>query len=62
MPSGYNKGDAYEQVIFNILQHKGFLSPNATRAGAGTGVDIKFLHNSGEHNLEVKLDLKADYR
>ncbi|MFY7804681.1 MAG: hypothetical protein ACOVQ7_14765 [Limnoraphis robusta] len=61
MPSGYNKGDAYEQVIFNILQQKGFLSPNATRAGAGTGVDIKFLHNSGEHNLEVKLDLNADY-
>ncbi|WP_413164288.1 hypothetical protein ACL6C3_00360 [Capilliphycus salinus ALCB114379] len=61
MALGYNKGDAYEQLIFNILQQKGFLSPNATRAGAGTGVDIKFLHNSGEHNLEVKLDLNADY-
>jgi len=59
--SGYNEGDQYEQIIFDILKNRGFLSPNATRAGAGSGTDIKFLYKSNEYNLEVKLDLKADF-
>lgn len=58
---GYNKGDIYEHTIFLILQTKKILSKDSTRAGAGGGADIKFLHKSQECNLEVKLDLKADY-
>jgi len=61
MLSGYNKGDSYEQRIFDILQSRQILSPTSNRAGAGGGADLKFLHLSQEHNLEVKLDLKADY-
>jgi hypothetical protein len=58
---GYNRGDSYERVIFDIFQQKGLLSPNSTRAGAGGGPDIRFIHNSRESRLEVKLDLRADY-
>ncbi|OIP70539.1 MAG: hypothetical protein AUK43_08825 [Oscillatoriales cyanobacterium CG2_30_40_61] len=61
MTSGYNKGDIYEQKIFEILQNRNLLSPNSNRAGAGGGADLKFIHLSQEYNLEVKLDLKADY-
>jgi hypothetical protein len=43
---GYNRGDSYEEIIFNILQKKQLLAPNSSRAGAGTGTDIKFIHHS----------------
>lgn len=58
---GYNKGDNYEQNIFDLLDARGLLVLNSTRAGAGNSTDIKFLHNLQEYNLEVKLDLEADY-
>ncbi|EKD07065.1 hypothetical protein [Limnospira platensis] len=58
---GYNKGDSYESVIFEILKQKGLLPNDSERAGAGGGVDIQFLYRSRLCNLEVKLDLKADY-
>lgn len=58
---GYNKGDSYESVIFEIFKKKGLLPHNFARAGAGGGVDIQFLYRSRLCNLEVKLDLKADY-
>ncbi len=59
--AGYNKGDEYENTIFDILTEKKLIAPNSTRGGAGNQPDIKFLYNSQENNLEVKLDLSADY-
>ncbi|MFN5862418.1 MAG: hypothetical protein ACK451_10625 [Pseudanabaena sp.] len=58
---GYNKGDNYEQNIFDLLSSKGLIATGSTRGGAGNATDIKFLYNSQEYNLEVKLDLEADY-
>ena len=58
---GYNKGDNYEQNIFDLLSSKGLIALNSTRGGAGNATDIKFIHNFHEYNLEVKLDLEADY-
>ena len=58
---GYNKGDNYEQNIFDLLTSKGLIATGSTRGGAGNATDIKFPHNFQEYNLEVKLDLEADY-
>ena len=58
---GYNKGDNYEQNIFDLLTSKGLIATGTSRGGAGNLTDIKFLHNSQQYNLEVKLDLGADY-
>jgi len=58
---GYNKGDNYEQNIFDLLNERGLIYPNSTRGGAGNSADIKFLSNLQKNNLEVKLDLEADY-
>ena len=58
---GYNKGDNYEQNIFDLLTARGLIAIGSTRAGAGNTTDIKFLHDFQEYNLEVKLDLEADY-
>jgi hypothetical protein len=58
---GYNKGDNYEQNIFDLLTSKGLIAIGSARGGAGNATDIKFLHNFQEYNLEVKLDLEADY-
>ncbi|NJL91273.1 MAG: hypothetical protein HC916_16940 [Coleofasciculaceae cyanobacterium SM2_1_6] len=58
---GYNKGDSYEQNIFYLLAAKQLIKTDSIRAGAGNSTDIKFLYNLQEYNLEVKLDLEADY-
>jgi hypothetical protein len=58
---GYNKGDNYEQNIFDLLTAKGLIVIGSTRGGAGNLTDIKFLFDFQECNLEVKLDLDADY-
>lgn len=58
---GYNKGDNYEQSIFDLLSSKGLIATGSTRGGAGNATDIKFLYDSQKYNLEVKLDLDADY-
>lgn len=58
---GYNKGDNYEQNIFDLLTARGLIAIGSTRGGVGNATDIKFLHNFQEYNLEVKLDLEADY-
>lgn len=57
----YNKGDLYEQTIFEILQNKKLIPENFLRAGAGGGADVKFVYKSQSYNLEVKADLNADY-
>ena len=57
----YNRGDAYEQKLFEALENKGVLAPGTHRAGAGTGPDLKFSHRTRIYNLEAKLDLKADF-
>ena len=58
---GYNKGDSYEEKIFQILESKKMLAPEAKRGGSSQKPDILFLHQSRPNSLEVKLDLKADY-
>ena len=58
---GYNKGDRYEEKIFEILQKRNLLSPEAKRGGSSSKPDLIFLHQSRPSFLEVKLDLKADY-
>ena len=58
---GYNKGDNYEQNIFDLLTSKGLIAIGSARGGAGSATDIKFLYNFQEYNLEAKLDLEADY-
>lgn len=57
----YNEGDAYEREIYEICEQRGVLLPGFTRAGAGGGIDIKLQHYGRATNLEVKLDLRADY-
>jgi len=58
---GYNKGDTYEEKIFDIFKNKGLLKPGTLRAGAGGKPDIMFLHNGKEYNLEAKENQGADY-
>ena len=50
---GYNKGDTYEQEIFERLAAKNLIVIDSTRGGSGNLADIKFLHNFQEINLEV---------
>ena len=59
--TGYNDGDTYEKAIYEICNKKGILPKNFSRAGAGQGVDIKFVHLNKIVNLEVKLDCRTDY-
>ena len=58
---GYNKGDDYEQNIFDVLNSRRLIVLNSARGGAGNAADIRFIHNLQEQNLEVKLNLDADY-
>jgi hypothetical protein len=58
---GYNNGDIYEQTIFDILKAKRLIVVGSSRGGAGNKADIEFLHNGLPNNLEVKLNLKADF-
>ncbi|MFH1224233.1 MAG: hypothetical protein V1676_00335 [Candidatus Diapherotrites archaeon] len=57
----YNKGDAYEDKVVEIMRERGVLAPGFQRAGAGGGVDAIFIHGGNKYNLEIKADLKADY-
>lgn len=59
--TGYNKGDTYEGIIFDLLTTKGLIALNSKRGGAGNQPDISFVHDNRQTNLEVKLDLEADY-
>lgn len=58
---GYNKGDSYEELVLEICRKKGIVPHSFQRAGAGGGADICFVHKGIPRNLEVKLDLSADY-
>jgi len=57
----YNKGDAYEKKIFDILKERGLTPKNSERAGTGTGTDVVFVHKGKLFNLEVKNGTGADY-
>ena len=61
MQKPYNKGDAYEEKIFQICEKKKILAPNFNRAGASGKSDIKILHKGAVYNIEVKADENADY-
>jgi len=59
---GFNRGDEYENVIYEICKKRGILPPGFSRAGASAeGADIIFIYNGKENVLEVKVDLQADY-
>ena len=58
---GYNKGDSYEQTIFDILKAKNLILTGSSRGGAGNKADIEFLYKGIAYNLEVKLNLQADF-
>jgi len=52
---GYdNKGDAYEEKIFNICKQKKIIKPGSSRAGAGSGADLVIFRKGNEINIEVK--------
>ena len=61
MKKPYNKGDAYEEKIFQICEKKKILAPNFNRAGASGKSDIQILHKGAVYNIEVKADQNADY-
>lgn len=52
--SGYNKGDAYEEEIFQICANKKIIKPGSNRAGAGSAADLVILKKGNEINIEVK--------
>lgn len=59
---GYNKGDTYEEHIFNCCDELKILPPTFSRAGAAADKpDIKFMHQGKEYNLEVKDFTNPDY-
>jgi hypothetical protein len=56
-----NKGNAYEEKIFNICNSKSLIFPQTQRAGGGNSADIKLQNKNGELiNIEVKSH-GADY-
>jgi hypothetical protein len=59
--TGYNRGDRYENEIFEILTAKNLVAIDTKRGGAGNLADIQILYNSQIVNLEVKADTEADY-
>ncbi len=61
MNKPYNKGDDYEEKIFQICEKKKILARNFNRAGASDQSDIKILHQGKEFNVEIKADENADY-
>ncbi len=54
-------GFAYEKTIYDILAKEDLVPPHFKPAGSGHGLDGMFIYRNGEWNLEIKLDLKADY-
>ena len=56
------RGFVYEQAIHNKLKAKGFTPKGFTPAKSNPNApDAKFFYQGSEYNLEVKLDLAADY-
>lgn len=54
---GYNQGDSYEEKIFQILESRKLLSPEAKRGGSSNQPDLIFLHQSRPSFLELTLHL-----
>lgn len=57
----YNKGDAYEDDIFNIMKEKKLLLHGAKRAGASNKGDVQFIHRGKIFNLEIKNVWTTDF-
>ena len=56
------QGFLYEGRVFNKLKSKNLVPPGVNPAGANANApDAVFLYNNQPHNLEVKLDLAADF-
>ena len=56
------QGFLYEGRVFNKLKSKNLVPPGVKPAGANPNApDAVFLYNNQPHNLEVKLDLAADF-
>jgi len=59
---GYNTGDTYEEIIFDICQNKGITPPGSTRAGASAKkADVEFIHQGATYKLEIKNKMNPDY-
>jgi len=61
MPPYNNKGDAYEEKIYEICKQNKIIPEGFQRGGAGNAADIIFIHKNKEHRLEVKNGLGADF-
>ena len=57
---GYNKGDTYEEKIYDICKAKNLIYPGSMRGGAGNLGDITLDHNGTRLIVEVK-EYQADY-
>ena len=55
------QGFAYEKTIYQELSSKELAPAHFRPAGSGHGADGMFIFRGGEWNLEIKLDMKADY-
>lgn len=42
---GFNRGDAYEEKIFNICNDKKVIFPDTRRAGAGGAAEISLCYD-----------------
>jgi hypothetical protein len=59
---GFNTGDTYEELIFDICKKKGLTKTNSCRAGASAyQADVEFEHLGKTYKLEVKNDKNPDY-
>jgi hypothetical protein len=59
---GFNTGDTYEALIFDICKKKGLIKTNSFRAGASAyQADVEFEHLGKTYKLEVKNNKNPDY-
>jgi len=58
---GYNKGDTYEDTIFNIAKKNHLLSKESKRAGASNKADLEIIIKNKKIKIEIKADENADY-
>ena len=60
---GYNRGDTYEEHIYEISKNKGIVPPGSSRAGAAANApDLLFRHLGKDYKLEIKHNItNPDY-
>jgi hypothetical protein len=60
---GYNRGDTYEEHIYEISKNQGIIPPGSSRAGAAANApDLLFRHLGNDYKLEIKHNItNPDY-